>query len=47
MAIEVRPINGFGRIGWCLTWLLAATDRDLTLVAINSRADTGQRYASL
>jgi glyceraldehyde 3-phosphate dehydrogenase len=32
-------INGFGRIGRCLTRLLASTDKDLELVAINSRAD--------
>ena len=32
-------INGFGRIGRCLTRLLAATGKDLELVAINSRAD--------
>ena len=32
-------INGFGRIGRCLTRLLAASDKDLELVAINSRAD--------
>jgi glyceraldehyde 3-phosphate dehydrogenase len=32
-------INGFGRIGRCLTRLMAATDKDLELVAINSRAD--------
>jgi glyceraldehyde 3-phosphate dehydrogenase len=32
-------INGFGRIGRCLTRLLADTDKDLELVAINSRAD--------
>jgi glyceraldehyde 3-phosphate dehydrogenase len=38
MAVRVA-INGFGRIGRCLTRLLAATDKDLDLVAINSRAD--------
>lgn len=32
-------INGFGRIGRCLARLLASTDKDLELVAINSRAD--------
>jgi glyceraldehyde 3-phosphate dehydrogenase len=32
-------INGFGRIGRCLTRLMANTDKDLELVAINSRAD--------
>ena len=32
-------INGFGRIGRCLTRLLASTGKDLELVAINSRAD--------
>jgi glyceraldehyde 3-phosphate dehydrogenase len=32
-------INGFGRIGRCLTRLMATTNRDLELVAINSRAD--------
>ena len=32
-------INGFGRIGRCLTRLMAATDKDLELVAVNSRAD--------
>jgi glyceraldehyde 3-phosphate dehydrogenase len=32
-------INGFGRIGRCLTRLLADTNKDLELVAINSRAD--------
>jgi glyceraldehyde 3-phosphate dehydrogenase len=32
-------INGFGRIGRCLTRLLTSTDKDLELVAINSRAD--------
>src|SRR5665648_956850 len=32
-------INGFGRIGRCLTRLMAATDKVLELVAINSRAD--------
>jgi glyceraldehyde 3-phosphate dehydrogenase len=32
-------VNGFGRIGRCLTRLLADTDKDLELVAINSRAD--------
>ena len=32
-------INGFGRIGRCLTRLMASTDKDLELVAINSRAD--------
>lgn len=32
-------INGFGRIGRCLTRLMAATVKDLELVAINSRAD--------
>jgi glyceraldehyde 3-phosphate dehydrogenase len=38
MAVRVA-INGFGRIGRCLTRLMAATDQDLELVAINSRAD--------
>ena len=38
MAVRVA-INGFGRIGRCLTRLMAATDNDLELVAINSRAD--------
>jgi glyceraldehyde 3-phosphate dehydrogenase len=38
MSVKVA-INGFGRIGRCLTRLLAATDQDLELVAINSRAD--------
>jgi glyceraldehyde 3-phosphate dehydrogenase len=38
MAVRVA-INGFGRIGRCLTRLMAATDKDLELVAINSRAD--------
>jgi len=38
MAVKVA-VNGFGRIGRCLTRLLVATDEDLTLVAINSRAD--------
>jgi glyceraldehyde 3-phosphate dehydrogenase len=38
MAVRVA-INGFGRIGRCLTRLMATTDKDLTLVAINSRAD--------
>jgi glyceraldehyde 3-phosphate dehydrogenase len=32
-------INGFGRIGRCLTRLMTTTNRDLELVAINSRAD--------
>ena len=32
-------INGFGRIGRCLTRLMASTGKDLELVAINSRAD--------
>jgi len=32
-------INGFGRIGRCLTRLMATTGKDLELVAINSRAD--------
>jgi glyceraldehyde 3-phosphate dehydrogenase len=32
-------INGFGRIGRCLTRLMTSTDKDLELVAINSRAD--------
>jgi glyceraldehyde 3-phosphate dehydrogenase len=38
MTVKVA-INGFGRIGRCLTRLLAATDKGLELVAINSRAD--------
>jgi glyceraldehyde 3-phosphate dehydrogenase len=38
MTVRVA-INGFGRIGRCLTRLIAATDQDLELVAINSRAD--------
>ncbi|OGR27818.1 MAG: type I glyceraldehyde-3-phosphate dehydrogenase [Desulfobacca sp. RBG_16_60_12] len=38
MAVRVA-INGFGRIGRCLTRLMATTDKDLELVAINSRAD--------
>ena len=38
MTVRVA-INGFGRIGRCLTRLMAATDQDLELVAINSRAD--------
>jgi glyceraldehyde 3-phosphate dehydrogenase len=38
MAVRVA-INGFGRIGRCLTRLMAATGKDLELVAINSRAD--------
>ena len=38
MTVRVA-INGFGRIGRCLTRLMAATDKDLELVAINSRAD--------
>jgi glyceraldehyde 3-phosphate dehydrogenase len=38
MAVKVA-INGFGRIGRCLTRLLATDDKDLELVAINSRAD--------
>jgi glyceraldehyde 3-phosphate dehydrogenase len=38
MAVRIA-INGFGRIGRCLTRLMAATDKDLELVAINSRAD--------
>jgi glyceraldehyde 3-phosphate dehydrogenase len=38
MAVKVA-INGFGRIGRCLTRLLATTHKDLELVAINSRAD--------
>jgi glyceraldehyde 3-phosphate dehydrogenase len=38
MAVKVA-INGFGRIGRCLTRLLMTTDTDLELVAINSRAD--------
>ena len=38
MAVRVA-INGFGRIGRCLTRLMVATDKDLELVAINSRAD--------
>jgi glyceraldehyde 3-phosphate dehydrogenase len=38
MAVRLA-INGFGRIGRCLTRLMAATDKDLELVAINSRAD--------
>jgi glyceraldehyde 3-phosphate dehydrogenase len=38
MAVRVA-INGFGRIGRCLTRLMAATGQDLELVAINSRAD--------
>jgi len=38
MAVRVA-INGFGRIGRCLTRLMATTDKNLALVAINSRAD--------
>ncbi len=38
MTVRVA-INGFGRIGRCLTRLMAATGQDLELVAINSRAD--------
>jgi glyceraldehyde 3-phosphate dehydrogenase len=38
MAVKVA-VNGFGRIGRCLTRLLATTDKGLELVAINSRAD--------
>ena len=38
MAVRVA-INGFGRIGRCLSRLMATTDKDLELVAINSRAD--------
>ena len=38
MTVRVA-INGFGRIGRCLTRLMASTDKDLELVAINSRAD--------
>ena len=38
MAVRLA-INGFGRIGRCLTRLMATTDKDLELVAINSRAD--------
>ena len=38
MAVRVA-INGFGRIGRCLTRLMATTGKDLELVAINSRAD--------
>ncbi len=38
MAVKVA-INGFGRIGRCLTRLLATADKDLELLAINSRAD--------
>jgi glyceraldehyde 3-phosphate dehydrogenase len=38
MAVKVA-INGFGRIGRCLARLMATTDKDLELVAINSRAD--------
>ncbi|MBM4301929.1 MAG: type I glyceraldehyde-3-phosphate dehydrogenase [Deltaproteobacteria bacterium] len=38
MAVRVA-INGFGRIGRCLTRLMATTDKDLELVGINSRAD--------
>jgi glyceraldehyde 3-phosphate dehydrogenase len=38
MTVKVA-INGFGRIGRCLTRLMATTDKDLELVAINSRAD--------
>jgi glyceraldehyde 3-phosphate dehydrogenase len=38
MPVKVA-INGFGRIGRCLTRLLAGTDKDVELVAVNSRAD--------
>ena len=38
MTVKVA-INGFGRIGRCLTRLMATTAKDLELVAINSRAD--------
>ena len=38
MVIRIA-INGFGRIGRCLTRLMATTGKDLELVAINSRAD--------
>jgi glyceraldehyde 3-phosphate dehydrogenase len=38
MAVRLA-INGFGRVGRCLTRLMATTDKDLELVAINSRAD--------
>jgi glyceraldehyde 3-phosphate dehydrogenase len=38
MAVRVA-INGFGRIGRCLARLMATIDKDLELVAINSRAD--------
>jgi glyceraldehyde 3-phosphate dehydrogenase len=33
-------INGFGRIGRCLTRLIFTNQRDLELVAVNSRADS-------
>ena len=40
MAVTIG-INGFGRIGRYLTRLLA-TDPDITLMAINARADNAQ-----
>jgi glyceraldehyde 3-phosphate dehydrogenase len=38
MAVRVA-INGFGRIGRCLARIMANGEKDLELVAINSRAD--------
>ncbi len=38
MAVRVA-INGFGRIGRCLARIMATGEKDLELVAINSRAD--------
>jgi glyceraldehyde 3-phosphate dehydrogenase len=38
MAVRVA-INGFGRIGRCLARIMATSDMDLDLVAINSRTD--------
>jgi glyceraldehyde 3-phosphate dehydrogenase len=38
MTVRVA-VNGFGRIGRCITRLMANADKDLELVAINSRAD--------
>ncbi|MFZ5449801.1 MAG: type I glyceraldehyde-3-phosphate dehydrogenase [Thermodesulfobacteriota bacterium] len=38
MAVRIA-INGFGRIGRCLARIMATGEKDLELVAINSRAD--------
>jgi glyceraldehyde 3-phosphate dehydrogenase len=39
MAVRLA-INGFGRIGRCLARIIAQGDKDVQLVAINSRADS-------